>query len=145
MKYIIKILVNKANVFSSCGHTIDLEMAESLRWINGSFISSQQRTTCLRFEGLFFFWRAVYDSAVTGADNDQLWASLTALLGDLIGTLKDLIMTLYRCHLCHLWGLPVGLPRYTGPDNLAMVILWLGTSEPPGWEERERGEVDSQA
>lgn len=82
------------------------------------------------------FWRAIYDSAVTGADNDQLWVSLTKLLRDFIGTLKDLIMTLYRCHLCHLWGLPVGLPWYAGPDSLAVVRLWLGTSEPQGWDER---------
>lgn len=81
------------------------------------------------------FWRAVYDSAVTEADNDQLWASLTEVLRDLIGTLKDLIMTLYRCHLCHLWGLSVGLPRYTGPDNLATVRLWFGTCGPLGWTE----------
>lgn len=46
--------------------------------------------------------RDVYDSAVTGPDNDQLWASLTELLRDFIGTLKDLIMALYRCHLCYL-------------------------------------------
>lgn len=39
MKYIIKVLVNKANVLSSSSHTIDLEIAKSLRRINGSFIS----------------------------------------------------------------------------------------------------------
>lgn len=62
------------------------------------------------------------------------------LLRDLTGTLKDLIMTLYRCHLCHSWGLPIGLLRYTGHDNLASVRLWLGTSEPLG-----RGEGRSTA
>ena len=31
MKYIIKVLVNKANVLSSSTHTIDLEMAKSSR------------------------------------------------------------------------------------------------------------------
>jgi len=40
MKHIIKVLVNKANVLSSSTHRIDLDIAKSLRWINGSFISS---------------------------------------------------------------------------------------------------------
>ena len=31
MKYIIKVLVNKANVLSSSSHTMDLEIAKSLR------------------------------------------------------------------------------------------------------------------
>lgn len=39
MEYIIKVLVNKANVLSSRNYTMDLEIAKSLRWINGSFIS----------------------------------------------------------------------------------------------------------
>lgn len=77
---------------------------------------------------------AVYDSAVTGADNEQLWASLTQLLWDCTGTLKDLIMTLYRCHLCYLCALPVGPLWYVGADNVAQVGHLLWTSELLGSE-----------
>lgn len=54
MKHIVKVLVNKANVLSSSSHTVDLEVAKSLRWINGSLIKrTQRRTTWLRCELLF--------------------------------------------------------------------------------------------
>lgn len=63
------------------------------------------------------------------------------LLRDLIGTLKDLIMTLYRCHLCHLWGLPIGLPRYTDHDNLARSDSGWGLLS--RWAEERGGERPS--
>lgn len=109
---IVKVLVNKAHVLSSSRHIVGLEVAKSLTWINGGGGGSANHQALAEDHlneiwGPFFSsWRAVYDSAATGADNDQLWASLTELLGDLVGTLKYLIMTLYRCHLCHLWDFP---------------------------------------
>lgn len=46
----------------------------------------------LRSEGPFFiFWRAVYDSAMTRADNDQLWVPLFSLSGTSLAHQKDLI------------------------------------------------------
>lgn len=132
MKCIIKVLVNKANVLPSSSRRVDLEIALKMnKWefhkpFSRGFFS-------LNLDGLLF-WRGVYDPAVTGADNDQLWASLNELLRDLIGTLKHLIMTLYRCHLCLFRGFPVSPPRYAAPDNLVAVRCRSGTSEPLGWE-----------
>lgn len=107
MKYIIKVLVNKANVLSSRNHTMDLEIRKSLRWINGSFISRvEDNLTEIGgplFEELYMILQPL-KHIMTSCGRHSL------LLRDFIGTLKDLIVALYRCHFCHLWALPVGLP-----------------------------------
>lgn len=81
----------------------------------------------LRSEGRsLFFWRAVYDSAATGADNDQLWALLSSLSGTSLAHQKALIMTLYRCQPCHFWGSPAGLTWHMTRWPVAIWDSWAG-------------------
>lgn len=69
------------------------------------------------FFGVFFFgagvWRAVYDSAATGADNDQLWAPLFSLSRTSLAHQKDLTMTRYRCQPHRFSGSPAGQTWHT--------------------------------
>lgn len=100
MRYILEALVNKQNVLSSSIYRMEWDKAMALRWMDGSFISNETGH-CGELPEIrsFLFLIAVYDSAVAGADNDQLWASLSRRLRDLVGTLNNLIMTLHRCGL----------------------------------------------
>lgn len=87
--------------------------------------------------GFFLFWRAVYDSVATGADNDQLLAPLFSLSGTSLAHQKDLIMTLYRCQPRHFWGSPAGLTWHMTHWPATIWESWTG--------ELRAEEVDSQA
>lgn len=97
----------------------------------------------LRSEGcsFFFFLKTVYDSAATGADNDQLGAPLSSLSGTSLAHQKDLIMTLYRCQPCHFWGSPAGLTWHMTRCSVTIWDSWAGELRGEEAEAGRRGQL----
>lgn len=89
----------------------------------------------------FIFWRAIYDSVATGADNDQLWAPLFSLSGTLLAHQKDLIMTLYRCQARHFWGSPAGLTWHMTCWPATIWDSWAGELRGEEVEGRRGGQL----
>lgn len=75
---------------------MDLETAESLRINKWELHQHSAEDNLISSTGEPFMILQRVEHIMTSCGRRSL------LLGDPAGTLKDLIMTLYRCHLCHL-------------------------------------------